>query len=81
MGHTVISIQMCSNAEHQAIDSIIDKGPVQAGMMDLKVVQGTEISWSNFHELLSENSENCEHLKYFGNVYCVMINHAGEQDT
>lgn len=33
-------IRMCSNAEHQAIDSIIDKGPVQAGMMDLKVVQG-----------------------------------------
>lgn len=31
---------MCSNAEHQAIDSIIDKGPVQAGAMDLKVVQG-----------------------------------------
>jgi len=34
---------MCSNAEHQAIDSIIDKGPVRAGVMDLKVVQGTDI--------------------------------------
>ena len=34
---------MCSNAEHQAIDSIIDKGPVRAGIMDLKVVQGTDI--------------------------------------
>ena len=31
---------MCSNAEHQAIDSVIDKGPKQAGAMDLKVVQG-----------------------------------------
>lgn len=31
---------MCSNAEHQAIDSIIDKGPIEAGAMDLKVVQG-----------------------------------------
>lgn len=31
---------MCSNAEHQAIDSIIDKGASQAGMMDLKVAQG-----------------------------------------
>ena len=31
---------MCSNAEHQAIDSIIDKGATQAGMMDLKVAQG-----------------------------------------
>lgn len=31
---------MCSNAEHQAIDSIIDKGPNEAGTMDLKVVQG-----------------------------------------
>lgn len=43
---------MCSNAEHQAIDSIIDKGPVRAGVMDLKVVQGTDIchfrSISNF---------------------------------
>jgi len=36
---------MCSNAEHQAIDSVIDKGPVRAGMMDLKVVQGTDISY------------------------------------
>lgn len=33
-------IRMCSNAEHQAIDSIIDKGPIEAGAMDLKVVQG-----------------------------------------
>ncbi|XP_078360710.1 protein FAM91A1-like [Oculina patagonica] len=33
-------IRMCSNAEHQAIDSVIDKGPVRAGVMDLKVVQG-----------------------------------------
>ncbi|RMX37295.1 hypothetical protein pdam_00008922 [Pocillopora damicornis] len=33
-------IRMCSNAEHQAIDSIIDKGATQAGMMDLKVAQG-----------------------------------------
>ncbi|KAJ7375069.1 hypothetical protein OS493_001801 [Desmophyllum pertusum] len=33
-------IRMCSNAEHQAIDSVIDKGPVTAGIMDLKVVQG-----------------------------------------
>ena len=31
---------MCSNAEHQAIDTVIDKGPLQAGAMDLKVVQG-----------------------------------------
>ena len=38
--NTVISVQMCSNAEHQAIDSIIDKGATQAGMMDLKVAQG-----------------------------------------
>lgn len=36
---------MCSNAEHQAIDSVIDKGPVRAGMMDLKVVQGTDICY------------------------------------
>ena len=40
---------MCSNAEHQAIDSVIDKGPVTAGMMDLKVVQGKEISQNTFH--------------------------------
>lgn len=33
-------IRMCSNAEHQAIDTVIDKGPLQAGAMDLKVVQG-----------------------------------------
>lgn len=33
-------IRMCSNAEHQAIDSIIDKGATRAGMMDLKVAQG-----------------------------------------
>ena len=24
--------------------------------------------------------ENSEHLKYFGNVYCVMTNHNGDQD-
>ena len=34
---------MCSNAEHQAIDAVIDKGPVKAGAMDLKVVQGNHI--------------------------------------
>ncbi|XP_032220338.2 protein FAM91A1 [Nematostella vectensis] len=33
-------IRMCSAAEHQAIDSIIDSGPKMAGVMDLKVVQG-----------------------------------------
>ncbi|XP_015754940.1 PREDICTED: protein FAM91A1-like [Acropora digitifera] len=33
-------IRMCSNAEHQAIDKVIDKGPLQASVMDLKVVQG-----------------------------------------
>ena len=46
---------MCSNAEHQAIDSIIDKGPVRAGMMDLKVVQGSwHLSfWANFQFLIS----------------------------
>ena len=38
-----ILIQMCSNAEHQAIDAVIDKGPVKAGAMDLKVVQGNHI--------------------------------------
>ena len=42
---------MCSNAEHQAIDSIIDKGPIEAGAMDLKVVQGNYkltsfVTWS-----------------------------------
>lgn len=34
---------MCSNAEHQAIDKVIDKGPLQASVMDLKVVQGNHI--------------------------------------
>ena len=29
---------------------------------------------------LSSNLENCVHLKYFGNVYCVMTNHIGDQD-
>ena len=26
------------------------------------------------------NSKNSAHLKYFGNVYCVMTNHIGDQD-
>ena len=25
--------------------------------------------------------ESREHLKYFGNVYCVMTNHIGDKDT
>ncbi|XP_068680843.1 protein FAM91A1-like [Montipora foliosa] len=33
-------IRMCSNVEHQAIDKVIDKGPLQAGVLDFKVVQG-----------------------------------------
>ena len=32
----------------------------------------------NFMKLLS-NLENCEHLKYFGNVYCVVTNHTRDQ--
>ena len=35
-------------------------------------------SWER--HLLS-NLENREHLKYFGDVYCVMTNHTGDQDT
>ena len=31
-------------------------------------------------KLLLSNFENCEHVKYFGNVYCVMTNHIGDQD-
>ena len=31
---------MCSSAEHQAIDALIDKGPTLAGEMDRRVVQG-----------------------------------------
>ena len=34
----------------------------------------------NIKTLLS-NSKNSEHLKYFVNVYCVMTNHLGDQDT
>ena len=33
-------VKMCSNVEHQAIDKVIDKGPLQAGVLDFKVVQG-----------------------------------------
>lgn len=47
-----ILIQMCSNAEHQAIDAVIDKGPVQAGAMDLKVVQGNHISIEQWRKLI-----------------------------
>lgn len=31
---------MCSAAEHQSVDSVIDVGPKVAGHMDLKVVEG-----------------------------------------
>ena len=34
----------------------------------------------DYNTLLS-NSENCVRLKYFWNVYCVMTNHVGDQDT
>ena len=33
---------MCSAAEHQAVDSVIDGGPKLAGYMDLKVVEGKQ---------------------------------------
>ena len=29
---------------------------------------------------LQSNQENCEHLKYFRNVYCVKTNHSKDQD-
>ena len=29
---------------------------------------------------LLSNLEICEHLKIFGNVYCVISNHIGDQD-
>ena len=31
--------------------------------------------------LLQRDRENCEHLKYFRNVYCVMTNYSKDQDT
>ena len=39
---------MCSPAEHQSVDIIIDSGAVVAGTLDLRVVQG-KVVWKRGH--------------------------------
>ena len=53
---------------------------------DKKTDSQGELGSNGYYDILPvghllSNLENCEHLKYFMNVYCVMTNHIGDQDT
>lgn len=36
----VVCLKMCNAAEHRSVDTLIDRGPQKAGLLDVKVVQG-----------------------------------------